>query len=184
MPVIEITSYRIDFSVLDDNNPDTIIILDKSTYLDTPQKPLIDITLPGFTGYIEVPYNYGKLSLYNSDSLSITTPTDDGSLAPLPDGVYQITMKICPYDNSNFNTSRCYLKTSQFNAAYEAVLLSYPWSNSCYDSKDISQQMVDTDLLLQSAKAEANRCNVDRASQKYQAAVKKLTFINMQLNCS
>lgn len=181
MPVINITSYNIDFSILEDNNPNTLIILDKSTYLDTPEKPLLDIVLPGYTGYLEVPYKPGTISLYNSDSLTLTEPCDDGSVAPLPDGVYQVTMKICPYDT--FFATKCYLKTSSFNALYEELLLNYPNNSSCFDQKQLKNEIMDIDILIQSAKAEANRCNVQRASSKYQAASDRLAFVTQQLNC-
>ena len=181
MPVIDIQSYNIDFSVLDDNNPETLIILDKSTYLDIPEKPLLDITLPGYTGYLEVPYTPNKISLYNSDSLGLTTPSEGDCIAQLPDGVYQINMKICPYDQ--FFTNRCYLKSSQFNISYQILLLTFDQITTCYNQQDLKYAIIDLDILIQSAKAEADRCNVERATYKYNAAVSKLASINRKLNC-
>lgn len=183
MPVLDITTYKIDFSILDDNNPDTLIILDKSTYLDTPEKPLLDITLPGYTGFIEVPYKPSTISLYNSDSLTLTEPCEDGSLSALPDGVYQITMKICPYDE--FYATKCYLKTSSFNAAYEELLITFTDSTeTCYDHKLLREEIIDIDILIQSAKAEANLSNIEKASEKYRTAVKKLASVNKKINCN
>lgn len=181
MPVIGIESYKIDFSVLDDNNPDTLIILDKSNYLDTPEKPLLDITLPGYTGYIEVPYKPSQISLYNSDSLNLTIPQDGDCLAALPDGVYQLTMKICPYDE--FFTTRYHLKSSQFNIAYQEILLLYDDNTSCYSQQDLQAAIIELDILIQSAKAETDRGNIDRATEKYRTAIKKLAAVNKKLNC-
>ena len=181
MPVIDIQSYKIDFSVLDDNNPETLIILDKSTYLDVPEKPLLDIILPGYTGYVEVPYTPSTISLYDSDSLSLTEPCEDGSTSGLPDGVYQIKMKICPYDD--FFTDKCFLKSSKFNYAYQTLLLQFDTLSTCYNQQDLKVAIMDLDILIQSAKAEADRCNVERATYKYNAASTKLAAINKKLNC-
>lgn len=182
MPVIGIESYKIDFSILEDNNPDTLIVLDKSNYLDLPQKPLLDVTLPGFTGYIEVPYKTGGISVYNSDAFNLTVPQDGDCIAPLPDGVYTLTMKICPYDE--FFTTRYHLKSSTFNIAYQELLLKYEDNDSCWAQKELQQMIMDIDILIQSAKAEVNRGNVQRATDKYKAAVKKLTSVNNKLNCN
>lgn len=181
MPLLGIDTYIIDFAVLESNDPKSITILDKSVYLDVPEKPLLDIILPGFTGVISVPYLQGTIITINSDNLHLTEACEYGELASLPDGVYQITMKVCPYDE--LFTKKCWLKTSALQAMFQNVLLGL--DDTCFLSEDkkVRETIMDIEILLLSAKAEVNICNVQKATLKYQTALKKIQSLAKKLNC-
>lgn len=181
MPLIGTQSYNIDFYVLESNDPKTIVILDRSNYLDQPELPLIEVIIPGFTGFVQKEYIPNGLIVLNSDSLDLTEACEYETTADLPDGVYQITMKVCPYDE--LYNKKCYLKTTKFYEAYQNILLNFDIADTSYNQDKLKQDIIDLDILIQSAKAEVNRCNVDRGTQKYQTALRKLLSINRKLNC-
>lgn len=181
MPLVGPTSYIIDFAVLENNNPKTIVLLDQSSYLTPAQKPLLQVTLPGFTGSVQVPYAPNTIITLNSDSLSLTEPCDYDYTAELPDGVYEIIMMVCPY-NELFN-KQCYLKTTQLDVQYRNLLLNLDINCKCLDEKKLKEQIIDADILIQSAKAECSICNIEKSMQKYRTAVKLIESINKKLNC-
>lgn len=181
MPLIGLDEYKINFRIIPTNDLKTIALLDLSTYLGTPEKPLISVVLPGYTGSVDFTYVPAGIVIINSANLRLTTNGIAGYLADLPDGVYQITMKVCPYDE--LNSTMCYLKTSQLELDYQKLLLSVDVCG-CNDEHKLKENIVDLDILIQSAKAEADTCNTTKAVTKYQAAVKKLASINKTLNCN
>lgn len=181
MPLIGIDTYKIDFNILETNNPKILAILDLSNYLEIPQKQRLFVTLPGFTGHVEVPYKTNTITVLNSDNLKLTEECDYEELADLPDGVYQIRMAVCPYDE--LYTKKCWLKTTAFDCRFQNILLNYDDCNST-DKKYIEESIMKIDILIQSAKAEISRCNIERAISKYQSALKKLESLEKKLNCN
>lgn len=181
MPLIGIDTYKIDFAILENNNPKTIVLLDQSNYLSVPEKPLLFITPPGYTGHIELVYNPDSIIVLNSDSLGFTDQTDYDDLADLPDGVYQIRMGVCPYDE--LYSKKCYLKTTKLDCKFQNLLLTYD-NCDCMDERELKNQIVDLDILVQSAKAEINICNIEKGISKYKSAMKKLENLEKKLNCN
>lgn len=180
MPLIGIDTYQIQFSVLETNNAKTITLLDQSNYLTPPEKPLLFVTLPGYTGHVELSYIPRSIIVLNSDSLLLTEQCDYEDLADLPDGVYQIRMAVCPYDE--LYQKQCYLKTTNLDLRFQNILLTYNQCG-CIEERDLKNAIVDIDILVQSAKAEINICNVERAASKYQTALKKIINLERKLNC-
>lgn len=181
MPLIGIETYVIDFDILDSDNPKKILLLDQSNYLTYPKKPLIDVIIPGFTGYVEFPYTPNTIIKIDSDTLKLTDETENEYTADLPDGVYQIIMKVCPYDE--LFKKKCYLKTSQLDRQYQELLLNLRLGSCCIDESKIIEEIVNIDILLQSAKAETNICNVEDATRKYIVAKQKLDNLAKKINC-
>lgn len=181
MPVLGFDTYTIDFAILEDNDPKTITLFDKSTYIGTPELPLVQVTMPGFTGHVNFAYIPSTVISITSDSLNLTYNSSLGATADLPDGVYQIALKNCPYDE--FFLNKCYLKTSQFNRSFECFLRSMDNCSCCKDDQKIKEEIIDIEILILSAKAEVSICNIGGATTKFNAAVKKLTNLNKKLNC-
>lgn len=181
MPVIGLETQLIDFLFLDTNDPKIIVLLDRSVYLTTPEKPLINVIIPGFTGSVDFAYTPSSLIVITSDTLGLTYSTDLGTTSDLPDGVYQITMKVCPYDE--FYTKKCYLKISCFQKEYEDLLRTLDLKCECLEPKEVEKELIDIEILIKSAQAECNICSVEKATCKYQAALKKLRALAKKLNC-
>jgi hypothetical protein len=182
MAILGIEEYIIDFAVLEDNNPKTITLFDKSNYLFTPEKPMIDIIMPGYTGVVEFAYTTGGLITITSNDLKVTLGCTFNTLKELPDGVYQIKMKVCPYDE--LFKKICYLRTTRFQCQYEEMLLSLDVACSCMEERRLKEEIIDIDILIQSAKAEAKICNVEKATSKYKAAVRKLNNLTKKISCN
>lgn len=181
MALIGIEDYKIRFSVLENDNPKEIILLDQSKYLDNPEKPILQVILPGFIKPVEIEYLPNSIIVLNSDSVKLTDECDYDYLADLPDGVYQIRMAVCPYDELNYKL--CYLKSTILTGRLQNLLLTYDNCN-CFDIKDFQQSFLNISILIDSAKAEALSCNIDKASKKYQTALNELNYIERKINCN
>lgn len=182
MPLLGLQSYKIDFVVLETNDPKSITILDKSTYLSTPEYPLVEVTLPGYTGHVELAYTPNNVIILNSDNLGLTEGVWHTEYAPLPDGVYKIKLKVCPYDE--LYDIQCYLKATTLEQAYKTFLLEIEKATDCFDEQKLVNELINIDILIQSAKIEASSCNINAATEKYKVANRKLSDLNKKLKCS
>lgn len=180
MPLIGVETYNIDFFVLETNDAKTINLVDRSNYLSAPEKPMLFIILPGYTGHVEVPYAPLSIITINSDNLKLTEECEYEELADLPDGVYQIKMGVCPYNE--LHSKKAYLKTTKLDQDFQNILLSYE-NCECLDQTILKQSIIDIDILIQSAKAEANIYNIERATSKYKTAANKLNKLEKKINC-
>lgn len=182
MATLEVQTYKIDFAVLETNDPKKLVLLDQSNYLDVAEKPMLFITPPGFTGHLEVPYTPNSLIILDSDKIGLTEPCNYDYLANLPDGVWQITMAVCPY--KELFAKKCYLKTTQLEAQYRDLLLKLDVGSPCMEDKKLKENIIDLDILIQSAKAEITYCNIEKAAAKYKTALSKIETINKNLKCN
>ena len=181
MPTIGIETYNIDFLILESNDPKTIVLLDRSTYLTTPEKPRLEVTPPGFTGYIEIPYNINGITILDSDSLLLTANCEYVELADLPDGVWIIKQKVCPYDE--LFIKKYYLKTQCLEHLYNSALLKMGETNiDCDVISGINTMIIEIEILLKTAKLEAARGNVRDATKKYQYASKRINKFIKSIN--
>lgn len=181
MPVIGLSQYILDFYVLDNNNPKTLIVLDQSFYLDTPEKPTLYIWLPGEIKPYYVPYNPKAITVITSNTLGITAVQDPKDWQDLPDGVYKITLTFCP--NDQFFVNKYYLKTTYLEFLYKKLLLALDKESPCLDPETLKSSIIDIDILIQSAKAEIEFGNEAKATTKYKVAFKMLQSITRKLNC-
>lgn len=182
MAMLGLSVYEIDFFILDNNNPKTIVIFDQSNYLDTPEKPVYGIKLPGYTEMIIVPYVIDQINIVNSNSLGLTGASCSEALADLPDGVYEITQMVCPY-NELYKT-QLWLKTTQLQCTYDKLLTAYDFNLCCTPRTILEKDLIHIDILIQSAKAEAKNFNAYKAQKKYAAALKALNQLQKKLNCN
>jgi hypothetical protein len=181
MPIVQEQQYNIEFLALETNHPKYLLIYDISNYLNTPERPLLFITLPGFDGHIEVEYALNDLTKLDSDSLGLTDECDYDFLSDLPDGVYTVRMAVCPYEELNYTLN--ILRTTKFEQKLQNLLLTYK-DCACLDYKEFKSTFVDIDILIQSAKAEAATGSVKNATDKYKLALKKLDKLLNKTNCN
>lgn len=180
MPTLDIDVYKIDFLILPTNDPKIIVLLDRSNYLTNPEKPRLEITLPGYTGHIEVPYNIGGLTVIDSDLLKLTESCEYNTLVDLPDGIYHIKQKVCPYDE--LFVSKCYLHSAELEGKFNQALLKIDDVPEYGDKKGLISELVNFEILLKSAKAEIIYCNAQKAAEKYKLANNKITKLLNNLN--
>lgn len=90
----------LDFEIIPTGNPKTLVFLDSSDYFREPEKPLLEVTLPGYSKYFLVNITARKLNTFNSNTLGLTELLNNDCLVDLPDGIYTYKYKICPYDET------------------------------------------------------------------------------------
>lgn len=90
----------LDFEIIPTGNPKTLVFLDSSDYFREPEKPLLEITLPGYSKYFLLNIVARKLNTFNSNTIGLTELLNDDCLVDLPDGIYTYKYKICPYDET------------------------------------------------------------------------------------
>jgi hypothetical protein len=174
--MLNIETYEIRFSILEGNDNKVLYLLDHSKYLDAPEKPLVCITPPGYTGRIEIPYSPNSIITINSDHLQLTDSCEYEELADLPDGVYHITLKVCPYDE--LFCSKYYLRVNKLESEYEKFLLTY---NEIDDK--VLKTLIEIEILIKSAKVSAAYGDPKSATSKYDAAMKKINRLT-KVNCN
>lgn len=104
---LKILTHTLDFDIYDlDYNPKTLVFLDKSSYMEDPEKPKLEIIPPGYIEGKVVPINPNKLNVINSSALGLSA---FNCFTDLQDGVYTLTYTICPYEV--FYKRKLYLRT-------------------------------------------------------------------------
>lgn len=171
----------LDFEILDSDNSKVIVFIDASVYMDAnPEKPLLEVVLPGFNQYFLVNIAHDQVNVLNANSLGITNTFsgDYGCLMDLPDGVWEFTYRVCPYDL--VYTKKFVLRTALLNAKLNTVYkLLENTDCSLKEDRKIKNKLTDIDIFIQTAKAYAEDCNKEKASNFYQIADK---FTNDLIN--
>jgi hypothetical protein len=90
----------LDFEIIPTGNSKTLVFLDSSDYFREPEKPLLEVTLPGYSKYFLVNITARKLNTLNSNTIGLTELLNNDCLIDLPDGIYTFKYKICPYDET------------------------------------------------------------------------------------
>lgn len=167
MSYLGIHTNTLDFSVIEDGSPKTLVILDKSTYMEeNPEKPIIEIVAPGFNIPVQIAFIPNSVNVINSSLLKLT----GGSVyADLADGLYWITYRICPYDK--VYKTKVYLKTTILEYRFENSLLTL--DNSPYwkiDDPEIQQKVTEYNIAIQTAIANTEVENTTKANEYYKLA--------------
>ena len=107
----------LDFDIYDsDMNPKTFIIFDKSYYMDKyPENPIIDVTPPGFTKSVSIPFIPREYNIINTGNLKLAC----GDISDLPDGVYVFRLSLCP--NETLYVCKTYLRTTLLEYKYHDI---------------------------------------------------------------
>ena len=87
----------LDHEILETGNPKTLIFVDSSVYMEEPDRPLLEVLLPGYNKYLLVNYVAKQVNPFNSGTLGLNRTLSNSDLIDLPDGIWQIKQKICPY---------------------------------------------------------------------------------------
>lgn len=174
----------LDFLVINTYNTKTLGIADISTYDTNPPSvvaPTMEITVPGYTVPVSVPFVPLDFNVYNSIILGLSTfPAMD----PLPDGVYKMKYSVYPA-NVNYvekNIMRTEVIQEKFDSAFMKLDMM-----EC-DSAIRTQAKVTLNsiwYLIQGSIAAANNCAVDTANKLYAQANRQLDyFIANQCGCT
>lgn len=159
--------HTLDFDIIQGNNIRTFFLVDESNYMEPPENPVYEIIVPGFSNSVRINYIPNQALVLNSSLLGLSAYSGtDIQLFDLPDGIYSITQQIDPADI--LYRSREYLRTNQLERKYDRLLVRLAFSGN--RERQLVNYIIQLDILLQSAKAEARLCNSNKAINKYRLA--------------
>jgi hypothetical protein len=158
----------LDFEIIPTGNPKTLVFIDSSNYFREPEKPLLEVTLPGYNKYFLVNVTARKVNTFNSNTIGLTELLNNEHLVNLPDGVYTFKYKICPYDETyivkkNFRTT---LIDQELNDLYLQIENS---DCSTVADRVLEYQLVEIHCLIEGAKGVVNK-DEKKANSFYKTA--------------
>lgn len=176
--------HTLDFDILDTGNPKTLVFLDLSSYYTEPDSPILQVTLPGHTKYNVVNIAARKINTFNSNTLGKTDSYNIRDIVALPDGVWTLTFRVCPYDE--VYVQKYHLRTTILEQNLEKIFEHFKLLD-CDVERDAQMRndIVDILLAIESGKANAKKGNAKKASQLYQKADSLVTKIldNLSETC-
>jgi hypothetical protein len=160
------------FEILPTTNPKVLLWLDTSSYKDPqPERPLMEVTLPGHSKYYLVNIIAKKINVLNSTIIGTTTSLS--SFADLPDGVWTLKYKICPYQYVYLQ--RYHLRTVHLECQLRQLYLKLEETEcDVRSAEQINRELTDIHVIIESAKAHAEEDRPKIASSKYAIALKKV----------
>lgn len=176
-----IRKHQLEFDILDTGNIKTLVFADGSSYYGQPDRPLLQVTLPGYNKYFVVNVVAGKINTFNSNTIGMTETLGSSDLADLPDGVWTLNYMICPYDK--IYLQKYHLRTTTLESKLDMVYNDYDLSDcSVQEDEKIKADLVDIMLGIASGKANARQGYVKKASEIYQRIDKKVTDLLNRLS--
>jgi hypothetical protein len=156
-------------------NPKTLVFVDSSHYYTEPEKPLLEITLPGHNKFFLVNVVARKVNTFNSNTIGLTQTFQNVQLTDLPDGAYHLRYKVCPYDYyaEEKTIFRTVLIEEKLAGVYDKLEAS---ECSKKEDKKILEDIVHITVLIEGAKAVACK-NKKKANEFYQLADKLIDRI-------
>jgi hypothetical protein len=166
----------LDFEIIPTGNPKTLVFLDSSDYFREPEKPLLEVTLPGYSKYFLVNIVARKLNTFNSNTLGLTELLNDDCLVDLPDGIYTYKYKICPYDETY--KIKKFFRTTQIEKALNDLYdqIDNP-ENITPDERIFEYKLVEIHTGIAGAQAEAEK-NEKKANSYYRIAQKLISELS------
>lgn len=164
-----IRKHILDFEILDTGNPYTVVFMDSSQYYTEPERPLLEVTLPGYSKYFLLNVAARQVNTFNSNTIGLTEIFNSFNLVSLPDGVWTFKFKVCPYDKVYIQ--KYHLRTvdleNKLCKIYDQISMS-----DCDVARDekLNNTLVEIFLATAAGKAHAKEGNARRASELYQLA--------------
>jgi hypothetical protein len=158
----------INFEIIPTGNSKTLIFIDSSDYFTEPEKPLLEITLPGYDKYFLVNIVPRKVNTFNSNSIGLTEILNNGKIVDLPDGAYHFRFKVCPYE-SVFK-DKVYFRTTLIEEKLSEIYNSLEDDDCCLKKdKELLHEIVEIHSLIEGAKSVVHK-NEKKANAFYKLA--------------
>jgi len=162
----------LDFEIIPTGNVKTLVFADSSSYSKQPDSPILQLKLPGFTKHFTINIDFGKVNVLNSHLIGLTNVLKNDECSALPDGIYEITYKICPYDF--FTITKYYLKSDLLELDIASIFNSVNCNTNITELPNLKKQITDILILLQSAKSCVNEGYIERGQKDFILAQKKV----------
>lgn len=154
--------HQLNFSIYEDSSTDSIIFVDKSSYYEYPTNPLLEVKFPNL-----LDENYQQVILPNQLNVLTRSKLCFG-IGDFPDGVYVFRYSVAP--NAKLFKEVYHLRTNKLTAKIkELVTIDL--------TEDETNKIYKADLLIEAGKLEAEKKNIDKATEYYNLAdklIKKL----------
>jgi len=175
----------LDFLVINTFNTKTLGIADISVYDTQPPvlvSPTMEITIPGYTVPVSLPFIPQDFNVYNSVILGLSTLAQGNQ--PLPDGVYYMKYSVAPA-YLNF-VEKNIMRTERIQEKFDNAFMKLDMMEC--DSAIRTQAKVNLNsiyYMIQGSIAAANNCAIDTANKLYVQADRQLdNFIRNNCGCS
>jgi|GEM_PF-2386647 hypothetical protein len=170
--MLGIHSNHLDFEILETGNLKTLVFVDSSQYMEAPDGPLIEVFLPGFNKYLLANVVASQVNTFNSSTLGLNDSLSVDCLQDLPDGVWSIRFKICPYqyvfiDKKHMRVSQLMYKLQNLYNELSIDGCDCPTQNDVYIQKTLTR----IHILIEGSRSVVNADSV-KASRYYQLANK------------
>lgn len=158
----------LDFEILETDNLKTLVFVDSSQYMDEPDRPLLEVILPGHTKYFLVNVTAKNVNTFNSSTLGLNKALVQSEMLDLPDGIWHFKYKICPYKYVFVIKSvmRVSLLLNKLKSLYQKLDLTECNSK---EAAKIDRELTRIHVLIEGARAEANN-DPEKASDYYNLA--------------
>lgn len=174
-----VTKYNLNFVVEDYDNPKMLVLTDLSEYPENADSPIWSVTLPGFDKCIELNAIPNKSTYLNSNLLGFSNNVAACDLLDLPDGIWKITYKICPYDQ--LYHSVYFFKTAKLQHDFDLLLsnLNIDVNGEITEPYESYETVM---VLIESCKACARLGDNKKAMNRYEAALQYLKRLKIKTN--
>jgi hypothetical protein len=176
---MEIGKIRINFTVIPDYDPQTLIVGDLSDWKGAENLPsTICITPPGSTKAINNTFQKHRLNIFNSVNLGLSCVAECGeqSYTDLQDGIWKLILK-SGYDG--LEKTVYYLKTDRFQLELDKI---YVRSGLEFDKnkKQFREDLQDIHFLINSSHAWVRQGDYSKSSRDFQEAQ---TILKKYMEC-
>lgn len=171
---------RIDFSILQSDDPKYLSILDLSEYYQLESRPVvISITLPGSEDPVKAYLGKNRVNVFNSINLGLSCFTDcEQEYLDLPDGLYCIKTEI----SDELYKERYYLRTALLQLDLDKIMvrvgLEYDPSNRAF-----REWYLNVNIALDAAHAHARTGNIPDCKRMYDEVVLMIDKYKECKNC-
>lgn len=173
---------KIDFQIINSNDPKILMIADFSEWFHIESKPaVISITMPGSKYPVQHNFVKNNLNGFNSNTLGMTCDVgcDDPKYSDLPDGIYKICVEGSP---NTFKKIRYYLKTDRTSLDLDKQMVKLGIEYNLSD-KEYREHLETIDFLLRVARAATRLGEIPKGSQHFEHAIKLLEKYRECKNC-
>jgi hypothetical protein len=167
--MLGIHEHRLDFSILDEKDSHNLVWLDKSSYMEVPDMPVLEVTKPMFKEHYRIHIIPNQVNVINSVNLGCDCDTD------LPDGLYNLRYGVNPHDV----VFKCkdYFKVSLLLERIDDLLLNLDVCD--LDSKKaIKDKIVDLFILVKAIPVNTACGRTQMAVEQYKLAMKIIDRLN------
>lgn len=168
---MEIGKVSIDFTIIPDFNPNTLVVGDLSRWFSAETLPAVmSICPPGSSISINQSFSKHKLNIYTSANLGLScvVPCETQPEIDLQDGVWKLTL-ISGLEN--FEKTRYFLKTDRFRMEMDKIYIRIGLEYS-KDDKKFRDDLQDIELLLQTAESHTRVGDFYKADRDFTEAIR------------